>query len=312
MTKDDPWRVPALREFGQRFRDLERRETREARARRGRRLLVAPGAIGAAAVASILFFAVGGAGARSAVSEAPAAAIRSGSVRFTSAIVDAANNEPRRRYTQAGEIDFRSGNYRTRLALGGVGAGREWRRVGGVLYLGLIDAGATGRRHTHWISARLGGTQHSHLAIVPGGDVLTDPFAVLRLLANVHAPARLIGEAVAAGAVTRRYLVKTTLDAMLRASSARAATKPGYRDVRATLTVSLDNRGRPIRVAEKLARAGSRHTSLLENTTMFIDYGSPVVIGAPAGAVASKRPLPQVPSALLSGPTRLFESLLQE
>lgn len=311
MSAPDPWRVPELQRLGQRFRALERREN-AARLRKRRRRLVGSGAIFAAGVASVLVLAVGGAGASSAVNAAPGAAIRAGSARITSTIVAAVGGETRRRYDQASEVDFRTGAYRTRLTTDRGRVGREWRSIRGSLYLGIIGTSSGARVQTQWFASRLSRTQRAMLTTVPAGDALTDPFALLRVLANVRSPARLVRQEEVGGASLRAYEVATTLSALLLASSPTIEVREQYRRIRAELTVWIDALGRPVRVVEKLSGTSGHVSAVLEDTTSFLEYGAPVRLTAPAGAVVAGKPLEQVPSSLVAGPTRWFEGLLQD
>jgi hypothetical protein len=150
------------------------------------------------------------------------------------------------------------------------------------------------------------------LTTVPAGDALTDPFALLRVLANVRSPARLVRQEEVGGASLRAYEVATTLSALLLASSPTIEVREQYRRIRAELTVWIDALGRPVRVVEKLSGTSGHVSAVLEDTTSFLEYGAPVRLTAPAGAVVAGKPLEQVPSSLVAGPTRWFEGLLQD
>jgi hypothetical protein len=312
-TPNDPWRTSTLQKLGAEIRALEEREhaaQESRRTRTPRRLLAAPVLALAAVVAAVVFFGSGGrARASSAVNRAPAAAIRSATVRFRSHIAVAVNGRPLRVFHQTGELNFRRREYRTVVEVSGSNPGLEWRATGGVLYLSTQPP-AGSREPAQRIAVRLTDAQQASLGTVPEGDALTDPHALLRVLANVRAPATRVGASEIEGQPTTQYQLRSDLASVLHASSPDTRLPAAYRAVAATLSVWLDAEGRPRRVVERLSKPTASGVVELVNDTHFSGYGAAVTINPPRGVAVSRSLRGGLPLALVGTPTRVFESLV--
>jgi hypothetical protein len=311
MTMDprNPWRFPSLEELGSGFDRLERSEHRSAEPRRrARSRLVALPAVGAVLAGAIaLVLAVGGpAGAVSKINRAPAAAIRSRSVRFHSVIYIFEGAQQVAHLTQDGEIDFAQSAYRAVTQRGG--EQHEWRSVGGVFY--VTQARASSSRHGGWVAVRLTRGQRAKLALAPETDAVTDPLAVLRILADTHAPVGLVERGVVDGVPASRYRAATDLGSILRASDPAAKPRPIYRVVGAALDVWLDRQNRPLRVVEALEGASVHGEIAMRTVITFSAYGSATDIRAPANVQPTRSLRAGPPTPLVGGPTHIFERLV--
>ena len=259
------------------------------------------------AVAILVVFALesGPAGALSVINQAPRAAARSTSVGFDSAISVTRGGHELLGFSQRGQIDFARGEYRTSLSSAQVNATFEWRTVGGVVYIATRQQSGRGSRTRRWLAVRITAAQRAKLASAPESDALTDPLAVLRLLANTRAPVLRVGATRLGGVAATRYRLSTNLAAMLRASSSGGG-HAAYARVGAVLDVWLDRQGRPLRVEETLRGPGA---IALHTAIGFSGYGEPVRIQAPAG-VAPEPTLADVPKLLTGTPSRAFERLV--
>lgn len=314
MTPDplDDWKLPALDELGEQFRRLEKAERAKAKAKRNR-LLLAPAVAFVITVAVLALVQRGEvAHAGSIINRAPAAAIKSSSVRFQSTISVTAGGHEIRSFAQNGEIDFAKGSYRTILHLNGGAAssGVEYRSVGGVLYLGLPLATGPPPSRPRWVAVRLSGPQRAILASAPESDGLTDPLALLRILAHTHAPVSFVGTTSIGGVSARHYHVETDFAELLQASSGSAMKATAGRPVTASLDVWLDDKGRPRRIVELLSGTSSRSVIALQATTTFTDYGSRTHIHPPPGVRPSPTLGGDLSRPLIGGPGRVFLRLL--
>lgn len=311
---DEPWRLPALKRLASEFGELERvRGGRPARSRPPRRRLaglVAPPAVVAAALAVLFALQSGPAGALSIINQAPAAAARSTYVRFSSGISLTRNGRELIGFSQTGQIDFAHGDYRTSLSIAQADATIEWLTVGGVLYLSTRHQPQRGSSRIQRLAFRLTPAQRRKLASAPESDAITDPLAVLRLLANTRAPVKRVGSATLDGVPTTRYRLATDLAAILRASSSGGRGHAAYRRVDAVLDVWLDKQGRPRRVKETLTGPASEGAIELRTTIRFSGYGSPVGIQAPAGVTPEPTLAGGLPKLLTGTPSHAFERLL--
>jgi hypothetical protein len=311
----NPWKLPALDELGAQFGRLEQEErTREAqhgpRPNRRSWLLIPSGAI--AIVLAILLVSQKGelANALSIINRAPAAAVKSASVQFRSAITVTAGGRQIRGFSQTGEISFVTGDYRTTLDAAGTGTGLEWRSVDNVLYLAETQSPGHAGGRTRWIAVRLSRPQRAKLASAPESDALTDPLALLRVLANTRAPVALVGSASIGGVMTKQYRAVTDLVSLLKASSGADTPTAGLGAVTATINVWLDSLGRPRRVVEVLAGESARGATTLTTTINFTGYGKPTEVRPPSGVHPSPTLGGGPPQPLVGGPSRLFERLL--
>jgi hypothetical protein len=308
--------LSVVRSLGAGFRELEEREQEQIPVDRRRhavrrRLIAAPGSAIAIALAFVLFFGSGGpAGALSVLNRAPAAAIRSKSVRFGSTILITVNGQTRRAFTEHGELDFADGSYGATLVLTGAGGGLERRSIGGVLYTSQVGRGGETPDQRRWVGARLAKSQRGTLAALPGSDALTDPRALLRILGHLQSPSKRIGTGMVDGTTTTEYRVTTTLSALLRASSESLGGRLDTGRVKAELDVWIDQEGRPRRVAERLVAPSAAGAVTLLSTTTFTGYGQSVTVAAPRASRKSPTSRPLSLSRLGGAPTRIFESLL--
>jgi hypothetical protein len=304
----DPWRMPTLDAFGDQLTRLEQRGGASHR----RSAWASAGLLLAVMLAAGAFFVVRGgtAGALSIINRAPAAAIRSASVAYRSAITILVAGKPVRRFTQQGEISFAKRAYRTRLRVLGSGVSVEWRSVGGVLYRTEAGRSANTAASSRWIAADLSGNQQSALAAAPEQDALTDPLAVLRLLSKTTAKPRFLGYSQVEGVTCRRYRLTTNLASMLRASAGATRLPLAYRHTSARVDVWLDSGGRPRRVHLLLSSLSGRTPAVLAADLVFSDYGAPILVARPPAARPSTTLHGVVPRPLIGGPSRIYERLI--
>jgi hypothetical protein len=309
VDDDKAWGLPALGELGSELHELEQARG-GGHARSGAPLKRFAGLIGAPVVTAIAILVVltlesGPAGALSVINQAPSAAARSTSVGFASAISETTGGHKLLGFSQHGQIDFARGEYRTSLSTAQANATLEWRTVGGVVYFAANQQRPRDSRGGHWVAVRLSPGQRANLASAPESDALTDPLAVLRLLANTRAPVLRVEATALDGVAVTRYRLSTNLAAMLRASSSGGG-HAAYARVGAILDVWLDRQGRPRRVEETLRGRGGIE---LHTAIAFSGYGEPVRIEAPAG-VTPEPTLAGVPRLLTGTPSRVFERLV--
>jgi hypothetical protein len=307
----DPWRLPALEQFGSELRRLEEedRSPNIQRTKQRRRLLALAGGALASALAILIAFDGGQrAIALSVINRAPALAAKSLSVAFRSVTTIVVGGRQVREFSESGGIDFATAAYRTALEIPGSGL-VERRRVGGILY------GLDTRRsrlvvgHPQWVAVPLTHPQQAALTPAPGANAITDPLALLSLLAHTPSVVTRIGEESIEGIPATHYRLNTDLASVLSESYGHPAEPAGYRMVKATLDVWLDRQGRPLRVAEHLAGDSPLGVATLQAVTTFSNYGQRVQILAPRGVH---------PSPILSGglrshaadPSHIFERLL--
>jgi hypothetical protein len=302
--------LPAVKRLGEGFRRLERAEGGLPH-QPAARLLALPG-IGLAVVvlALILALSLGGrAHALSPISRAPAAALRSGTVHFSSTIAITRGGRELQRFAQTGEADFGANSYRTTLAPTGVGVALEWRIVGGVLYVAQTHGVGRIAIPNHWIAARLARGQERHFAS-PETDAITDPLAVFRILENSRAPVRYIGPSSVGGVPAQEYRVTTSLGTLVDASAPRSRIPERLRSVAAVLNVWLDREGRPSRVNEILAGGQASRPARLESNITYGAYGTATTIAAPPGVSPTRVLREGFPNPLVGGPTRVFERFI--
>jgi hypothetical protein len=310
----DPWKLPALDRLGVELSRLETEgpaaDTATAKPRRSRRLILVPSGVAAIVAALVLALNSGGpAGANSVINRAPAAAIRSAAVQFRSSIAISVGHRTLRRFAQSGGIDFASGAYQATFRLVGTTLASEVRSVGGVLY--FADTSSTVGRTTRprWTAARLSAAQQRALGSAPESDAITDPLAVLRVLANTHAPVSRIGASSTDGIPTTQYRASTDLYSILSASGQTNRIPTAYRTIGATLDVWLDHKGRPRRVLETFTEYSPRSVEL-RVALAFFGYGVPVAVVRPKAAEPNGTLRTGPPAPLVGGPSHIFESLL--
>ncbi len=307
----DPWRLPALEQFGSELRRLEEeRSPNLQRTKQRRRLLaLASGALASALAIVIAFDGGQRAIALSVINRAPALAAKSLSVAFRSVTTIVVGGRQVREFAESGGINFATGAYRTALEIPGSGVS-ERRRVGGVLYRLNTRQGRHGVGHPQWVAVRLTRSQQAALTPAPGADAFTDPLALLSLLAHTPSVVTRIGNETIEGAPATHYRLKTDLRSILNESSGQFAKPASYRMVGATLDVWLDHRGRPLRVAEHLAGHSPLGVATLRAVTTFSNYGQHVQILAPSGMRLSPTLLSGGLSSHAADPSRIFERLL--
>jgi hypothetical protein len=306
----DPWRLPALEQFGSELRRLEEeRSPNLQRTKQRRRLLaLASGALASALAIVIAFDGGQRAIALSVINRAPALAAKSLSVAFRSVTTIVVGGRQVREFAESGGINFATGAYRTALEVPGSGL-VERRRVGGILYGLDIRRSRLGVGHPQWVAVPLTHPQQAALTPAPGANAITDPLALLSLLAHTPSVVTRIGDESIEGIPATHYRLNTDLASVLSESSGHPSEPAGYRTVKATLDVWLDRQGRPLRVAEHLAGDSPLGVATLQAVTTFSNYGQRVQILAPRGVQ---------PSPILSGglsshaadPSRIFERLL--
>jgi hypothetical protein len=302
----NPWNLPTVRAFGKQLeratKDLERTERRPAL---WPRAAFAAVLIAAVAVVAVLVFPSGrSAQATNIINEAPAAAEHAGSLSFTSTLTIRAYGQRRPGITEAGSIDFLTGDYTTTTHYEATHERLERRRVGGTIYATRAPAEPAANEATIWYSAPAEkGT--------PGGfasesDAFTDPPALFRSLAHISAPVRRVGHEDRKGVPTTVYELSSDLAAFLRANAGHQQNLAGYSDVRATLRVSIDSQGRPRRVEETF-KAGA---TVLVTEVSFSGYGQFVAVQAPPRAQVRAASGIVRPNPLGAGPGSLLAPLL--
>jgi hypothetical protein len=308
----DPWRLPSVPKYGAQLRDLENANPLTHPVQRPgfswRPVLVSGGAI-AAALCVVLVLSTGhSAQAQSAVNAAPAAAERSGSVRFQSALTITVNGDPRPGISEQGAIDFANSAYTTTVSLDNTGQALERRSVNGVVYSANRRRGRHAQRRTVWTATHLAGGTRG--AFASESDAFTDPPSVFRTLAGIRAPVRRLGHANVDGVPTTHYQLLTNLAAFLRPSSGYVQNPFAYRGVKATLDVWLDAKGRPQMVKETFTGPSSVGPATLSTVVSFSDYERPVSVQAPPSSVVSFTTGTTAPNPLAAGPAPLLPRLL--
>lgn len=302
MTREeDRWRTGALERFGEQLREAERAET-PAKSRLAERWR--PASVRAGAAIAIIALLVGAleivapAGALSPVNHAPAAAMRSRSVRFDSSLEVNLNGRVLTHFTEVGALDFVTGDYATVLSLAGERLDR--RGVGDMFY---------GRQlHTHarasserWHALRVEQAPEGS-AQAPGGYTLVDPQVVFRVLAGSRSPVNRVGRQELDGTLTTHYRLSTSLAAFLSAEGGPAMDLARYQTVRATLDVWLDAKDRPRRVRASFAGASRLGSGTMTAIIDFASYGAPVTVRRPSTFDVSRRSA--AAAALLGDPLR--------
>ena len=313
--RTDAEHLPSVDRLAREFRRLEQADSSRSRepsiSGRWRALALSGGGVAALLAALLVLLDLGGAAhALSIVNRAPAAAERSMSVAFRSLTTITSGGRTVRRFSQAGQLDFATHEYQTSLAVIGAGVVIEHRSVSNVLYLGTRTARARGDTATHWVAVHLTRAQEASPTSAGEQEGFTEPLALLRVLATTRSPVRLVGHDEVEGVDTEHYRLFSNLAAVLRASSAPAAIPSRYRNVTATLDVWLDPHGRPRRVIQKFAGGPSAGPATLTTDTSFSSYGTPAVIRAPLGVVASPSLHGLPPTPIAPEPDRIFERLL--
>jgi hypothetical protein len=237
--------------------------------------------------------------------------MRAGSVRFHSTITVGLAGRTLQRFTQTGEVDFVHGVYRTALGIDGAAATQEWRTANGVLYLAVTEHGPNARRRVRWIGVRLSTGERARIAAVPERGALTDPLALLNLLAGLDAPTKKLGSTTINGSQMTEYQLTSNLAAALRASQPGATVPASARHVEATISVWLERRGRPTRIEERLGQLGPHGRANLRQVLDFVGYGSRVAIQVPTGVQPSPKLRGTVTPPFVGTPSRLFESLIR-
>jgi hypothetical protein len=302
----DPWRLPTLGRFGAQLRALENgapTPSRFPRSRVSRRAILLSGGVTAAALICVLLILATGrsAQARSVVNEAPAAAERSGTVRFQSVLTVTVDGHRRAGITERGAIDFASGAYATTVRFGNGGQILERRSAGGVLYAAehRLDSGHPPRR-IDWVATPL-----PHGAFPSESDAFTDPPSVFRALSGIRAPVRRIGHESLNGVSATRYHLLSDLAAFLGPSAGHIQNPLAYRRVRASLDVWIDARGRPLAVDETFTGPSASGPTSMTTVVRFTGYERPVSVLAPAHAIVRSTNAGQ-PNPLSPGPGSLL------
>jgi hypothetical protein len=238
------------------------------------------------------------------VNEAPAAAERSGTVRFQSVLTVTVDGRPRDGITEHGAIDFMSNDYITTVRFGNASQVLDRRSTGGVLYAAerRLKPGTRPPR-LHWVGARL--RRGTPGTFASEGDAFTDPASVFRALAGIRAPVRRIGHENLNGVPTTRYHLLTNLALFLQPSAGHIQNELAYRRVQAVLDVWIDARGRPVRVRETFTGPTVSGRTTITTIVRFTDYGRPVSVRAPSSAVV-KSALGGLPNPLGAGPGSLL------
>jgi len=321
-SPDDPWRLPALQEFGARLGDLEREgpETRGPGSAPRRALVLALcGCLAGAVLVAVLTIRPGTtASAMSIVNRAPGLAERSASARFLSQLTATYRGRTVRAFLGYGEIDFTTGAYRTVLERVGKPGALERRRTGDTLYVkgsrrdasSVTSSRGVASSGSAWVAYHLTRGQQSKLSPAPGADALTDPLALLRVLRLTRAPTVPDGGATLEGVQTQRYTLSSDLASILRASGASEEPPREYARVRARIEVWLDHKGRPVRVSALFQRDSAPAGDSLRSVVTFTGYGEPVQILAPSGARRSRGPEGGAPLAFAIDPSALYARLL--
>ena len=308
----DPWRLPTIERFGAQLRDLEdgSRTGSPASGSRlsGRTILVSGGAITAALIAIVLILTSGrNAQARSVVNEAPAAAERSGTVRFQSALTITVDGHARAGITEQGAIGFTTNTYTTTARLGSTGQILERRSVNGFLYSAQPRPGFRAQPNTYWVATPVeGGTR----GFASQSDALIDPPWVFRALADIRAPVSRLGHTNLDGVPTTRYHLLTDLASFLRPSTGYVQYPLVYRHVQAALDVWLDSRGRPRQVQETFTGPSSTGRATMTTIVRFMDYEQPVSVQAPPNSIVKFTKGTAQPNPLAAGPAAAVLRLL--
>jgi hypothetical protein len=308
----DNWRLPVLQRLGAQFKQLEAEQADASPMRtRRRELLLIPAGVSATVISVVLLLSSGGANARSVINEAPTAAIRSASVQFRSTISIAVGGGTLQRFAQSGALDFARKAYRATLHLAGTKTADELRSLDGVLYVaGTNDASSATRRHTRWTAARLSPDERTALAFAPESDAITDPLAILRVLADIRAPVSRVESGSVDGVPSTRYRASSNLYSVLGASDPSKPHPLAYRQVPATLDAWLDHAGRPRHVLETFSGGTARNPITMRVAIEFLAYGRPVPISAPKGVTPTTTLRSGPPAPLIGAPSRIFEHLL--
>ncbi len=308
----DPWHLPSIGRFGAQLRNLEnasRTGSPVPASKPSRRaILVSSGGIAAALIAILLILTSGRtAQARTAVNKAPAAAERSGSVRFQSALTTTVDGHPRAGITEQGAIDFANGTYTTTVRLGRADRVLEERDVDGVLYASQRRLVAGARARVHWAATPAeGGTR----GFASQSDAFTDPPWVFRALAGIRAPVSRLGHTNLDGVPTTRYHLLTSLASFLHPSTGYVQHPLVYRHVQAALDVWLDSRGRPRQVKETFTGPSSSGRATMTTVVRFTDYEQPVSVQAPPNSLVKFTKGTAAPSPLAAGPAAVLLRLL--
>jgi hypothetical protein len=311
----DPWRLPTLGRFGAQLRDLENGAPPPStipRSRVSARAILLSGGGILAALACVLLILTSGrtAQARSVVNEAPAAAERSGTVRFRSALTITVDGHPRPGITEQGALDFASGAYATTVRFGNAGQVLERRSTGGLLYArerALHPGPRPGR--IDWLATPLQPPIRGPFS--SEGDAFTDPLSLFRALSGIRTRVSLVGRESLNGVPTTRYHMLTTLESFLRPSAGHIQNSVSYGGIRAALDVWIDAHGRPRRVQETFTGPSASGPTTMSTLVHFSGYGRAVSVVAPsrslvgsARRIAPQNPLAAGPGSLLA--RRLF------
>jgi len=309
----DDWRLPSIGRFGAQLRELENASRPRAPAPKSgvswRAILLSSGGIAAALIA-ILLILTGGrtAQARNVVNEAPAAAERSGTVRFQSVLTITVDGHPRAGITEQGAIDFANRAYTTMVRLGNADQILERRSVNGVLYTGQRRLGPGARARVHWAATPLqGGTRG---AFASENDAFTDPPSVFRVLSGIRAPVRRLGHENLDGVPTTHYHLLSNLASFLRPLAGFNQNPLAYRRIQAALEVWLDARGRPRQVQETFTGPTSAGRATMRTVVRFTGYEQPVSVQAPPSSLVKFTKATAAPNPLAAGPAALLLRLL--
>ena len=289
------------------------------RARRGRYLRgrLAGGRTRAATVVGLLCIAAAvvvvslnhapPAGASSPITRAPVLAERAGSVRFRSTVHVVLGRQLATTYSEAGAVNFATGNYETSLRFGHGALTLEHRGVNGVLYIRNRSGGHGGS------AARWKGLAPPRRTHHEPRYTLIDPQVVLRVLAQTTEPARVVGRRSIGGVRLVEYQARTTFRSFVAAQEGRVfkralTRQPPAPDIEGTLDVWLDPVGRPHSVLATFAGPSRHGQAALAIALTFTGYGAPVSPVRPKGARLSRG----APRAGASGadPTRTLMRVL--
>jgi hypothetical protein len=306
--KDDDWRLPALKKFGEQIRREEESDARQRALRRQRRRPVSARAgilLGTLGLIAAVLSLVTTAGALSPINHAPAAAARSRSVRFSSTLEVRVNGRRFTRFAEQGAINFVTRDYATTLALDGPGGEIERRRTGNVLY--VIQRERDVRARAEWHRLRPMRARGS-ASIAPGGYTLIDPQVVFRVLAGARSPITIVGHAAPGRLSTTHYRLSTTLAAFLAAEGTSVGAGSPFANTPAEMDVWLDRSGRPRRVEVSFAGVSRLGSATVTMVVEFSGYGAPVLVRAPRTARVSASGANV--ARLSDDPLRLLELLL--
>jgi hypothetical protein len=309
----DPWRLPSTERFGAQLRDLENASRSRSRLPRSglspRAILLSSGGIAAAVICILLVLTSGrSAQARSVVNEAPAAAERSGSVRFQSVLTIMVDGHRRAGITEQGAIDFANGTYTSTVRLGNTEQVYERRSVNGVLYAGQRRLGPGARAPVHWAATHL--QKGARGAFASEGDAFTDPPSVFRSLAGIRAPVVRVGHNDLDGVPTTRYHLLTNLAAVLRPLAGSSQHPLVYRRIQAALDVWLDAQGRPRQVVESFTGPSPSGRATMSTVVRFMDYERPVSVQAPPSSLVKFTNGSGAVNPLAAGPAAVLLRLL--